>query len=150
MTIAKSNQLDRIEAAIIGDGKEGLLGRTARIEEKLIAVAKSADIAQSKADEVARITAAVAEAVTEKTDRTISKTEDLLNALTISVVKLTASVEEHHKTEHFSDLLKKRSFYLTIFFGFIIMHFIATYVPNLWDGAMYLIGVPKLVIPLVP
>jgi len=149
-TPTKNSQLDRIELAVIGKNGEGLLVRTARIEEKLNAVSTNAEVARMKAEEAVKVSTTTSEVVIDRTDRTIAKTGEMLQRLTISVVELTASVNTHHKTEHFSDLLKKKTFYITIFLGFIIMYTIATYVPNIWDGTMILLGIPKFILPIAP
>jgi len=137
-------QLDRIEdtvdkagKAIFGNGSEGLIARTARIEERLISAAENSVEAKE-----------ISKDLSEKTDKNLSKLTDNLTSLTQNVIRLTDSVNIHHGTEHLSELMKKKSFWLLIFIGLIAMHMIATYVPNVWDGAMMLLGLPKLVLPL--
>jgi hypothetical protein len=48
---AMSKQLDRIESAIIGNGHEGLLARTARIEERTTSIDEKVDSVELLAKE---------------------------------------------------------------------------------------------------
>jgi hypothetical protein len=97
-------QLERIEKAIIGNGHEGLIARTARIEENVDSVMESNDEAIKKLNIAA----------------------SALSSLTTDLRLLTQSVFEHHKAEHFSDLIKKKSFWFIVASAFIVMHSIST------------------------
>lgn len=130
-------QLDRIENAIVGNGQEGLLARTARIEERLNTV-----------DELAEETKKANEDAVEKVEDDIKNAMHLINQLTINVTKLEGALATHVGTDHLSVLMKKKQFWALIIIGFISLHLIATYVPNVWDWIMILIGVPKLIVPL--
>jgi hypothetical protein len=130
-------QLDRIERAIIGDGREGLLAQTARIEERVKAVASTAENAKLEAEKA-----------TEAAQKGFLRTYEAINALTLNVNKLTTSVDTHHKSVHFYDLLKRPKFWTFLIVGFIILHFVSTYVPVVWDGVMIMVGLPHLAIPV--
>lgn len=125
-----SDQLDRIENAIIGNGREGLLGRTARIEERLNTVDDLVEEAKKTAE-------------TE-----ISELKKLMHQLEINVIELGGALKTHIGTDHLSVLMRKKQFWAVIVVLFITLHIIATYIPNLWDAIMMLVGLPKLVIPL--
>ena len=132
-----SAQLDRIESAILGNGHEGLIARTARIEENLETVgeaAKGAKEAAERANEKAEISAEDSKAVMHK--------------LELGMTKLESTVINHIGTDHLSVLMKKKQFWAIVIFGFISLHLIATYVPNVWDWIVVLLGIPKLVIPI--
>lgn len=131
-------QLDRIEAAIIGNGREGLLGRTARIEEKLVV--------QTSIATEAKITAELACA---SADRAARDAEKNISVLAISINKLTEVVDAHHKKEHFSELIKKKSFLVSVALVVIVLQLITMYLPNLWDAIVITLGAPHLTIPLM-
>ena len=134
--VAKT-QLDRIEGAILGNGREGLLTRTARIEEQLKTVV---DVAKEN-------NAAALEADTRAMEH-IERISTEISSLVVTVATLSVSVTAHHKTEHLSDLMKKKSFWAGIIGAFVVLHLLSTYVPNAWDWAMIMLGIPKLVIPI--
>jgi len=129
-------QLDRIEAAL-GNGDDSLIIRTARIEEKIIMAAAIAEDAK-----VAAIKAA------EKADQASTRAADAVYQLAITVKGLEGMLGTHLGTDHLSVLMKKKSFWMLIILGFISLHLIATYVPNMWDGLMLLVGLPKLQLPI--
>jgi restriction endonuclease Mrr len=111
----QQSQIDRIEKHLVGNGREGLLAQTARIEQKVISVEASALDAKI----VALETKEMAEA----------RLDELLTKLTILVndtVVLTKSVDEHHKSEHFADMIKKPKFLLGFLAFFIVAHEVAT------------------------
>jgi len=132
-----SKQLDRIEAAIIGNGQEGLLARTARIEEKLKTAADLAEGAKVAAEEAA-----------EKADTAVTRAANAVNLLTQTVTKLEGMLSSHIGTDHLSVLMRKKSFWTLIIIGYVSLHLIATYVPNLWDTIVIFLGIPKLVLPI--
>lgn len=125
----KSKQLDRIENAILGNGKEGLLARTARIEENLDA------------------TTCLAKEVKESAEKSAEKTDEAIGELKMSILKLENTIRTHIGTDHLSELMKKKEFWSIIILGFITLHIIATYLPNLWNLIVMIVGLPKLVIP---
>jgi hypothetical protein len=129
-------QLDRIEKALIGNGQRGLLDRVARNEENISEIKQ--DVGGVKTD-----------ALQEKlrSDSAIAKLADSVNLLTINIDRLGTTVTSHLGTDHLSVLMKKKSFWVLIAVGMIALHMIATYVPNVWDGAMLLLGLPKLQLP---
>ncbi len=124
-------QLDRIENAILGNGREGLLARTARIEEKLEATIK------------------LAEETKDESGATIIRIEESIEKVTGLVNELTSSVKSHHETIHLSNLLKKKEFWVIVFVGYIALHMISTYVPSLWNLIAASLGLTKLTI-LIP
>jgi hypothetical protein len=125
-------QLDRIEGALIGNGREGLIARTARIEEKLITAANLAQDAK---------TAAISAA--EKTEVAFDRAAQEIGSLAKVVDRLGLSVEAHHNTEHLAALLKKPKFYLALVVLFVIMHEVSTAlqfgIPALWQLILKLI-----------
>ncbi len=152
--MAALTQLDRIENAILGNGHEGLLTRTARIEENLETASKTALEAQESAKLMA-----------QASEQGFSRVYETIDRLTTNVDSLSKSVEAHHKSEHLTDIIKAnptltviteamkkpnfiRNVLIVIFISFITLHLIATYVPNVWDWIMAWLGLPKLVIPL--
>jgi hypothetical protein len=130
-------QLDRIESAIIGNGHEGLLARTARIEEQQKVSAIAIEQAKIAADKAA-----------EKAEETAIKALDSANTLSINVTRMNEALITHMGTDHLSVLIKKKSFWTLIIVGYIALHIVSTYVPSLWDWWMLFLGIPKLVIPL--
>ena len=180
--MAGKTQLDRIEGAIFGNGREGLIAVTARIEENIAEAKSLAEVAT----ETNRLTAAALAETTEKTAQALSvtakETADALAKLhahynerfdrldecndTFKAVlaELSTSITAHEKTEHLADIIKvnpglvvvtdamkKPRFFLNVAtFGallFIFLHLVSTYIPNVWDWAMLLLGLPKFVIP---
>lgn len=127
---ATQKQLDRIENAIIGNGTEGLLARTARIEERLVSAASEAEDAKTTALETAKTASSA-----------IERAE-------VQIMELTSAVKSHVGTDHLSVMMKKKEFWAIIFILYVALHLIATYVPNVWDWIMVLLGIPKLLIPL--
>jgi hypothetical protein len=108
------DKIDRIENAVIGNG-QGLISRTARIEENLKSVAANAEEAKSVAEEAK-------DAAEERFDIMLEKLGKLVN----DTVVLTESVDKHHKSEHFADMVKKPKFLLTVLAFFVVAHEIAT------------------------
>ncbi len=132
------SQLDRIEGALIGNGREGLLARTARIEERLEATAESTNAAKDAADLAAR-----------KADEASMRALNSANALAVNVEKMNDLLVKHVEMAHLASMMKKKSFWVSIFMGFVILHLVSTYMPNLWDAVMIFLGIPKLIIPIV-
>jgi hypothetical protein len=147
-------QLDKIEGALYGNGREGIIAVVARIEEKLEDTRGLAESAIQAAEKVG----------TEQADGFL-KTYKAINELTKTVEHLAVSVEAHHKTEHLSDIVKAnptvsvfvdwlkspkffRNFIIAGTLSFIALHIIATYFPIIWDWVFIFIGLPKLAIPL--
>ena len=133
----ESTQLDRIEDAILGNGREGLLDRTARIEEKVITIDESATEAKTLATEYAK-----------KSGEAVEKVANSVGELSTTVSRLTDTMVQHIGTDHSSVLIRKKAFWMLIVVGFISLHLVSTYVPNVWDALMVFLGLPKLVIPL--
>ena len=123
--VAKT-QLDRIENAILGNGREGLLAQAARMEEAIKTTAE-------RQEEAAASFLIACEGI---------------NKLTRTVDSLADTVKSHHASMHFSDLLKKKAFWMILVGGYIGLHLIATYVPSLWDGIVLGVGLPALRIPI--
>jgi hypothetical protein len=149
----QKTQLDKIESALFGNGREGLIAVTARIEEKLEDARGLADSANNAAERVGAEQAAG-----------FYKTYQAISDLAKTVDTLALSVEAHHKTEHLSDITKAnpsvsvfiewvknpkffRDLIIVGTLSFVVLHLISTYVPNLWDWVMILLGLPKLIIP---
>jgi hypothetical protein len=141
---AMSKQLDRIESAIIGNGHEGLLARTARIEERTTSIDEKVDSVELLAKE-AKI---AAETTAKEANEAVSKAAKSVSDLATVVAQLDNAVVQHHNTEHLSKLVKKKEFWAILFVAYIGLHVLATYVPNIWDWLAVLLGVPKLVLPL--
>ena len=137
MAASTNKQLDRIEAAILGNGHEGLIARTARIEENLETVAAAANGAKD-----------AAERANEKAEISAEDSKVVLHKVELSVARLEATVVNHISTDHLSTLMKKKEFWAAIIIGFIALHIISTYIPNLWDWIAVLLGLPKLIVPL--
>ena len=137
MTTVSTKQLDRIENAIIGNGHEGLLARTARIEEKLIAAAIAAEEAKKAALETS-----------EKSEKEIGKMASATRDLAESVIKLETAVEAHVKMDHLTEMIRKKEFWAVIVVGFIFLHIVSTYVPSVWDWIMTMVGLPSLSLPI--
>jgi hypothetical protein len=135
--VESDKKLERIEAAILGNGHEGLMVRTARIEEKVTSIADKADEASKNA-----ILAA------DKAQVAGDKAEELVSRLAIEVTEIGDALKSHLGTDHLSSLMRQKGFWVLIVLGFISLHLIATYVPNMWDFAMGLLGIPKLIIPI--
>jgi hypothetical protein len=123
-------QLDKIEKALIGNGREGLIPRMARIEEK---IETSTNLSKE---------------AKESSEKASEKADHAIDELKIAVIKLEGIVTSHIKTEHLSALMKKKEFWAFIVVGYIALHFISTYIPNLWNIIATLVGLPKLEIPL--
>jgi hypothetical protein len=70
-----------------------------------------------------------------------------LDKLIDAVAKLDTSVQIHHQTMHINQWFKSFRFWAALLMGFIILHSIATYVPNLLNGIFAVLGVP-IKIPL--
>ena len=130
-------QLDRIENAIIGNDHEGLLARTARIETRLDRL--SQDTCEAKD---------AAKSASNKSDELCSKAIDAVHELTVNLTKLKDQLETHVGTDHLSVLMKKKEFWTLIILGFISLHLLVTYLPNVWDWVMVVVGLPRLIIPL--
>jgi len=132
-----NQQLERIENAIIGNGREGLLDRTARIEENLKTTQEQV--------EDAKLAAIRAE---EKTDTAIAKVLENVSTLAVNMVTMTNTLTTHLGTDHLSVLMKKKHFWVLLVSGFILLHIISEYVPGLWDAGMMFLGLPKLIISI--
>ena len=137
MAASTNKQLDRIEAAILGNGHEGLIARTARIEENLETVAAAANGAKE-----------AAERANEKAEISAEDSKAVMRKVELSITKLEATVASHISTDHLSVLMKKKEFWAAIIIGFIALHIVSTYIPNLWDWIAVLLGLPKLIVPL--
>jgi NAD/NADP transhydrogenase alpha subunit len=152
--MAAKTQLDRIEGAIFGNGREGLIAVTARIEENIEEARGMAEASKTEAQGVRAEQAAGFQNVYLS-----------IGALTRTVETLGLSVDAHHKTEHLSDVMKSTpalvvildwmknpKFIRDLIIGgvtsFIVLHVVSTYLPNVWDWAMLLLGLPKFVIPI--
>jgi hypothetical protein len=142
-------QLSRIEDGLFGNGHEGLLSRTARMEENIKHIGDDVIVNSALADAANKKAIATAEAALQKFDEHAI----LLSKMDGHITNLTTSVDTHHKSLHLLDVLKKPKFYwsvVTIYLvSFIILHLIATYVPDVWDWLMKLFGLPGLIIPLL-
>src|SRR4030042_4582364 len=138
------DQVDRIEKALIGNGREGLIAQTARIEECQKATAELAKEARNAAG----IAAVKASEAAEKADDAVTKAANTVNTLALTVNTISNALTAHTGTDHISVLMRKKGFWTLIVLGFITLHLLATYVPNLWDGLMVLLGIPKLILPI--
>jgi Flp pilus assembly protein TadB len=137
MTPAYKDQLDRIEKAIIGNGQEGLLRSSARMEEKIASTSILIEEAKKNSKEAR-----------DKAEEAVNTTSQLIGEIKIELVKINGSIEAHHKMLHLAEIVKKKQFWIYIFLGFVVLHLISTYVPNVWDWIMLLVGLPHLVIPV--
>ena len=61
---------------------------------------------------------------------------------------LKTSVELHHAEPHLWIIVKDPRFWAVVVGGFIILHFVSTYIPNIWNVIMLTLGLPGFVIPL--
>lgn len=113
-----TDKLKHIEDAIYGNGHEGINVRLARIEENVEA---STVLVRDNASQVTKLIEAAA--------------------------KLDASVEAHHAKDHLSDLSRKKSFWALIIMGFIALHFVSTYIPDMLNFLLTLVGLPHLPAP---
>jgi chromosome segregation ATPase len=143
--VATSNkeQLDRIEKAIIGNGNEGLLARTARIEERLENAAKSRTEIK---EEQKKLVTNNQEAI-ENTNSAIRKIETSVNEICMNYNNLQTTLEMHLATEHIAKLIKRKSFWIGIVATLIVVNLIALYLPNIWDIIIRMLGLPGLIIP---
>jgi len=114
-----AEQMTHIENALYGNGREGLISRTARIEEAL---------AQGTANSV----------------RNSAGIEKLLEKTT----ELKACVDAHHKTLHLDTLMRKAKFWVTIFAALIGFNLISRYIPSAITLLFQLLGVPGVHLPL--
>jgi len=133
----EKSQLDRIEDAISGNGREGLLDRTARIEERIVSIACLAEDAKNSSIEAA-----------VKSEAAVTKVAETVQTLAISATKLSEALATHLGTDHLSTLIRKKSFWMLIVVGYIALHLVSTEVPSLWDALMVFLNLPKLAIPL--
>lgn len=148
------SQLTRIEDGLFGNGHEGLLSRTARIEENLEAVSEAIAETEKSAQETSQVSEA-----------SFKNLYDLMTGISAIVDRLATSVEEHHKTEHLSDIVKANPVLKVItesmkdphfarnvvIFGvvsFVVLHLVSTYIPNVWDWIMTILGLPHFIVPL--
>jgi len=127
------SQLDRIEGALIGNGREGLLARTARIEEQIKAARELAGDAKTAAVEAA-----------EEARTTSKEAIDAIHKVAIDVTAIGVAVTAHHKQKHLADLLKEPKFYAILIVAYITLHSISTYAPSAWAWLMKLVGLPTL------
>lgn len=141
---ATAKQLDRIESAILGNGHEGLIARTARIEEQTKSIDEKVDAAAQAAKEAKLAASDAAVAANEA----VTKAAESITDLASVVKQLDFSVQAHHNTDHLSTLIRKKEFWAALVVIYIILHVVATYVPNVWDGIMTLVGLPKLILPI--
>ena len=113
-------KMDKLVGAIYeGNGQRSLMERTARVEENIeVLVARG----QVNADHIGKIA-------------------DAIEGLTISV-KL------HHAETHLSQLIKSPKFWTVFIGGFVVIHELATYAPNLWNTLAIVTGHPELQIQL--
>lgn len=145
---ANKTQLDRIESALIGNGREGLIARTARMEEQLKVAVSAASDAKSEAEKARATAEVLSDLLAEKHNELSSDISSIHNDVKLSLVQLTASVTAHHNSTHLAEVMKKKSFWVTIIGAYVFLHLIATYVQNAWDWLMLMLGIPKLIIPL--
>jgi hypothetical protein len=136
-SLSSNEQLDRIEKAILGNGREGLIARTARIEEKL-------EVAREAREEIIKTT----ETTTSANRKAIKDVSDKVTEVSINVIKLEEAVKAHINTDHLSVMMKKKSFWMALFLMLIAVNLMALYVPNLWDFIMRILGIPKLIVPM--
>lgn len=138
MTNVEKSQLDRLEAAILGNGHEGLLVRVARMEATQIAAKEAAEAAKE-----------ASERSFDSAESTASKALQAVNNLVIKTTEMNSLVRSHIETEHFSEMMKKKEFWVIVVIGFIILHTIASYLPGGWDWLISLLGLPQLHIPVL-
>ena len=138
MTNAEKTQLGRIEDALYGNGKEGLLVRVARIET-----------AQTDAKDAAMKAQISAERSVDSVELLSSKALQAVNNLVVKQTEMNALVKMHIETEHLSGLIKKKEFWVLIVIGFVVLHTIVTYLPGGWDWLIALLGLPQLHIPIL-
>jgi hypothetical protein len=112
-------QLDRIEPAINGNGREGLLSRAARLETLML----------SSTENSLRNSTAIA-ALGDK----MHETNDSLGA--------------HCKTTHLDGLIRKTKFWVAIFAALVGFNLISRYIPGAITLLFQLLGVPGVHVPL--
>jgi hypothetical protein len=122
-----TEQLNRIEGmvnkqgeAIDGNGHEGLKSRQARTEENIEAILKNQEI-NTKA----------------------------ISELTKAANTLKEAVDSHCALPHMNSFLWKPRTYIILAIAFMSLHFISTYIPNLWNIIMTGLGAPWLKLPLM-
>lgn len=144
-------QLDRVEAAILGNGHEGLLVRQARMEETITAIKDDIkDVAAKAVDANEAALSAGQEAIKKFQEASVAL-NDLgkdVKGFGTKVDDLAKEVKAHTDSIHLAKLLKDRKFWAAIVGGYIVLHLIATYIPNFWDWIMLLVGLPKWMVPL--
>jgi hypothetical protein len=120
-----AGQLEHVIKVVDGNG-EGLRSRTARIEENIKATTD----------------------LTRQTAENVEKISTQITAFALDMQALGISVKEHHATDHFAGLIKKPKFWAVVVGGFIALHLISTYLPNVWNLVATLLGYPYLNLPL--
>ena len=65
------------------------------------------------------------------------------------IPELKLAVDKHHATPHMWDYMKNPTKVIAVLVGgFVVLHTLATYLPNFWNGVMVALGLPHLVVPL--
>jgi hypothetical protein len=113
-------QFDRLEqsleqitkALFMGNGHEALMSRVARSEEHYEAIL---NLEQGNAQCAKENIAAI-----EK--------------LTIALTELKGSVDSHHKSMHVQQYISNAKFWILLFVGGGILHYIWTVAPGIWDN----------------
>ena len=112
-------QMTHVENALYGNGREGLISRTARIETSLEAAAAN--------------TARNSEGIT----KLLTATEEL-----------KASIEVHHKSPHLSILMTKAKFWVAVFGSLLGFNLLSRYIPGAITLLFAWLGLPGVHIPL--
>jgi hypothetical protein len=73
---------------------------------------------------------------------------EALNEATKDLPAMKISVEKHHAEPHLWGWMRSGKFWATIVGGYVALHLLATYVPNIWNGIVIALGWPQLVVPL--
>ena len=102
-TKPSSTQLDRLEQAILGNGHEGLLVRTARIEESLIGLKDDIKVIYDSSV----ITSEEVETSRKESMERFEQSATSLRELVGTVKTLAIKVDIHHSTQHLADTLQE-------------------------------------------
>jgi hypothetical protein len=114
-----ASQLDRIEHAINGNGREGLLDRAMRLETLM---------AESTANSL----------------RNSSSIDKLMTA----THELKDSVDAHHRSVHLNSLITKARFWVVMFATLVGFNLISRYIPGAVTLLFAWLGLPNVHIPL--
>jgi len=115
-----SDQIDRIENGIYGNGRKGLLERTTDLEANIL-----------HTEEDVRILYKSLDALTNNTQKFIEG----MNAF-------KATMETHCNAPHLNTLIQKKSFWGVMFLAVVLVNVLSTYIPNVINIILTGLGIP--------